>query len=447
MSINKMQSKQINELAEKMGMKCKIDSYMSGDGEIIATASFYNSDSDDENPISSEMLEKITGGDKVALADLINLAKPSSEESTSESASSEESEPENGSSEDPEASEEETEENAEEASEEASEEEDPDASEEASEEEDPDAEEEVSDEDEESEEEIVTGRPGFIYKYEGPLNSPENCKIYVGYSQDTFVRRKGKHVASATKYIAEGKNGRQYLYNAMGEYGIENFKMSIIEKVSEDQLDEREIHWIKELNTMHPNGYNNQSGGDHAAHNQETREYLSQAAKSARSKDWDLPMYVNYFDYHRKDGSRRHGFRVCYVPSGKQRYITVPIDKEVTYKMRDRALKALETLKYNHANGIIEKSMGNKSEISRELGLPVGVNYFKANYNGKPAHGFRGIHPKTKSQKFLVVPISEPFPIHYRELAIEWLDKTTRDYEITQANLAQRLAKAKISKK
>lgn len=39
------------------------------------------------------------------------------------------------------------------------------------------------------------------------------------------------------------------LYRAMRIYGIENFQISEIEKVDNDNLSEREIYWINELGT------------------------------------------------------------------------------------------------------------------------------------------------------------------------------------------------------
>jgi hypothetical protein len=42
----------------------------------------------------------------------------------------------------------------------------------------------------------------------------------------------------------------------------DQMKYEIVEKdVPQEQLDEREIYWIKELNSLAPNGYNLEGGG------------------------------------------------------------------------------------------------------------------------------------------------------------------------------------------
>lgn len=49
----------------------------------------------------------------------------------------------------------------------------------------------------------------------------------------------------------------------MNKYGIENFKVEEIEYVEDDsELSDKEIYWIKELNTFGINGYNASKGGD-----------------------------------------------------------------------------------------------------------------------------------------------------------------------------------------
>lgn len=51
----------------------------------------------------------------------------------------------------------------------------------------------------------------------------------------------------------------------MNKYGIENFKIEEIEYLENDnELSNREIFWIKELNTYGSNGYNATKGGDGA---------------------------------------------------------------------------------------------------------------------------------------------------------------------------------------
>lgn len=50
------------------------------------------------------------------------------------------------------------------------------------------------------------------------------------------------------------------LYDAMNKYGVENFIVEELEYVKDENiLSEREVYWIKELETY---GYNATKGGD-----------------------------------------------------------------------------------------------------------------------------------------------------------------------------------------
>lgn len=48
----------------------------------------------------------------------------------------------------------------------------------------------------------------------------------------------------------------------MNKYGVDNFIFEIIEEVPNKILNEREVYWIKKLNSIIPNGYNMTTGGE-----------------------------------------------------------------------------------------------------------------------------------------------------------------------------------------
>jgi len=69
----------------------------------------------------------------------------------------------------------------------------------------------------------------------------------------------GKDKYNNPKYLGSGK----LLHQAFNKYGIENFKKeTICEAKTKEELNELEIFWIKELNTITPNGYNIAHGGE-----------------------------------------------------------------------------------------------------------------------------------------------------------------------------------------
>lgn len=93
-----------------------------------------------------------------------------------------------------------------------------------------------------------------IYKITNNING----KIYVGQSID-IPKRIYEH-----KYKAFCKDDISYnsaIHNAFRKYGLDNFTFEILEEVSIKELDDKEIFYIKELNSLSPNGYNIQSGG------------------------------------------------------------------------------------------------------------------------------------------------------------------------------------------
>ena len=88
--------------------------------------------------------------------------------------------------------------------------------------------------------------------------------IYAGENLLTHKIYVGQTVRSLKKRIREHKNNTKSLIGrALHKYGEENFVWVILEECdSREQLDEREIYWIKTLNTKFPNGYNLTDGGN-----------------------------------------------------------------------------------------------------------------------------------------------------------------------------------------
>lgn len=87
-----------------------------------------------------------------------------------------------------------------------------------------------------------------------------NNKKYIGQSIDIYKRWK-EHKRTAFDY--KNKNSNLHLYNAMRLYGIENFDFEIIEECPIEELDEKEIYYIK-LFDSYNTGYNNTYGGQGA---------------------------------------------------------------------------------------------------------------------------------------------------------------------------------------
>ena len=92
------------------------------------------------------------------------------------------------------------------------------------------------------------GLQGIIYK----ITSPSG-KVYVGQTVQTFKERIKCHKKVSSNCTL--------LKRAISKYGDE-MVYEIIEEVPHGLLDERETYWIKELNSLAPNGYNCSTGGN-----------------------------------------------------------------------------------------------------------------------------------------------------------------------------------------
>ena len=90
---------------------------------------------------------------------------------------------------------------------------------------------------------------GVIYK----ITNTVNGKIYIGQTIKTIEERWKQHIY---------KKGCVYLHNAIIKYGVDKFKIDIIENVPIENLDEREVYWIHKYNSTDKEiGYNILLGG------------------------------------------------------------------------------------------------------------------------------------------------------------------------------------------
>lgn len=84
-----------------------------------------------------------------------------------------------------------------------------------------------------------------------------NAKSYIG--QTKHLKQRLYEHRKAYNSISVDYN--KALYKAMREFGIENFRIRILEKCQILELNERERFWIEYYDTYH-NGYNMTRGGD-----------------------------------------------------------------------------------------------------------------------------------------------------------------------------------------
>ena len=100
---------------------------------------------------------------------------------------------------------------------------------------------------------------GIIYK----ITSPSG-KVYVGQTVRSFEKRMQEHKRESS--------GCTLIKRAINKYGDE-MKYEIIEEdVPQEHLDEREMFWISHFNSLAPNGYNCNTGGQFNVVTQEIKD-------------------------------------------------------------------------------------------------------------------------------------------------------------------------------
>lgn len=91
-----------------------------------------------------------------------------------------------------------------------------------------------------------------IYKITNEING----KAYIG--QSICIEERFKQHKREAFY--KNKRSNKILYQAFRKYGLENFSFEILEECTKEELDNREIYWIKYYNTFN-DGYNLTMGG------------------------------------------------------------------------------------------------------------------------------------------------------------------------------------------
>ena len=112
----------------------------------------------------------------------------------------------------------------------------------------------------------------IIYKITNLLDK----KIYIGQTQRTLEERMREHC----------RNSRaSYIDRTIKKYGIENFFVEIIETCKTvEELNEREIFWIKFFDCKFPNGYNLTDGGEGSNGYKATLELSAKLSKMRKGR-------------------------------------------------------------------------------------------------------------------------------------------------------------------
>lgn len=100
---------------------------------------------------------------------------------------------------------------------------------------------------------------GYIYKFTNKINN----KAYIGQTRQKLKTRYRQH-------IRDSKKDTLPFHLALQKYGEEKFEFSVVEEIELDSkkelidtLNKLEVKYIKKYNSLCPNGYNVQKGGNY----------------------------------------------------------------------------------------------------------------------------------------------------------------------------------------
>ena len=118
---------------------------------------------------------------------------------------------------------------------------------------------------------------GIIYLIKNKLNS----KCYIGQTIRSLKKRWNEHC---------NINGDSIVNNAIKKYLPENFDVSILIEIDNNKLDELEVKFISEYNSLYPNGYNIQTGGNiNKKHCEESREKMRLSKLGEKNHNFGKP--------------------------------------------------------------------------------------------------------------------------------------------------------------
>ena len=186
----------------------------------------------------------------------------------------------------------------------------------------------------------------------------------------------GKDETNTPTYMGSGK----WIKNSANKHGIENFSKEILEVCNDsDHLAEREMFWIKKLNTNNPVvGYNLTDGGDGGnTYKYKTEEEMA----NIKNKISEAGKGRVFSDEHRKKLSeaakRRKGNKPCKFKGMKyEEYMDLGKVKKIKAKIIDSAKRPMseetkEKLRNNGGKAVIINGVKYRSisEAKRQPGL------------------------------------------------------------------------------
>ena len=128
---------------------------------------------------------------------------------------------------------------------------------------------------------------GDIYLIKNIINNMEYVGQAVHFINSKNRKKKWGYLGRWKNHLIKIKNKKndqyaascRYLDNAIKKYGENNFEIKVLKICKEEELNYWEKYFIKERNTMAPNGYNLTDGGLSHRKSDSTKKLMSQIMK------------------------------------------------------------------------------------------------------------------------------------------------------------------------
>ncbi len=247
---------------------------------------------------------------------------------------------------------------------------------------------------------------GHIYK----ITNIKNNKIYIGQVVSHRLN-KGKYrpfgyIGRFNDHISEALNNTKkkqctYLNNAIRKYGKESFKVELLLECPKNSLDDSEIKYIKDCNSIFPNGYNLTLGG-------KTTEYV----KIKNNEELNKPK------------KRGHEFGYKHSEETKNKIKMRLADKKIKLKMQENTRK---NMKEYYDNKKIETL--SKLDLDKDF-----KKYIRPVYNKDTKELHNYIIRIKRDQKYTLESIDDTLEQKYNRL-YSVLEKA---YNLSQKNKANK---------
>lgn len=236
---------------------------------------------------------------------------------------------------------------------------------------------------------------GFIYKIYNDVND----KIYIGQTIRTIEERWRGHLINSKE-----DNPQMAICRAIKKHGVANFHMEkILECICKTKdeliecLNEKEIYYIEQFNSLTPNGYNLTIGGDNISINKKTK-VDAYYVDGVLYKTYES-MLEAYEDVKYNENSLNGASLICKCCKGELesgygfiwRYYGEPFDKYPitrTQEEIERIYGIREICKYS-LDGKYIKSYKSIADVKREFDLKSAIQICRCcSGRARTAYGF-----------------------------------------------------------